>query len=179
MANDEQETGSRSIDRLIPEVYRDLRRIAAHFLRQERPNHTLQPTDLVNEVYLQMKEQHSLSPEDRRYVIGIASMMMRRFLVDYAKRRLRAKRGSGATISLDDEATVLVSGISQDPTDVLELERSLQELARHDASFVRVVELRFYGGLSLEEIALIMNISLSTVNRKWRFARAWLRERLT
>jgi len=179
MADGEQFPRSESIDRLMPEIYNDLRRIAASLLRYERPNHTLQPTDLVNEIFLQLKKQHSLSPDDRKNVIAIAAIMMRRHLVNYAKRRLRAKHGSGKAVSLDDETTVMLKGVFKDPVHVIALDEALRELATSDASYVRVVEMHIFGDLSLEAVAEVMNVSLSTVNRKWRFARAWLRERLT
>ncbi len=169
----------KDLDKLIPEVYAELKRLAAFHLHNERPNHTLHPTELVHEAYLLLHQQHSLNLNDRVYFMSIASSIMRRVLVNYAKWRRRKKRGGGVeNIPLDelDEKTLI--GFEQSEVDVIELEEVLLELATRDAQAVKIIELRFYGGLTFEEIARLLGVSLSTVMREWRFARNWLYRKL-
>jgi len=170
---------SKDLDKLIPEVYNELRRLAAYHLQNENPNHTLRPTELVHEVYLLLRKQHSLKLGDRVYFLSVASSIMRRILVNHAIRRRRKKRGEGKeNIPLDEIEEKTLIGFEQCEIDVIALEKALVELARHDAQAVKIVEMHFYGGLTFEEIARLLEVSLSTVMREWRFARNWLYQNL-
>ncbi len=163
------------LDKLIPEVYAELKRLAAYHLHNERPNHTLRPTELVHEVYLLLHKQHSLDLNDRVYFLSIASTIMRRVLVNYAKWRRRKKRGEGKeNFPLDALEEKTLIDFEQNEVDVIALEEVLIELAKRDAQAVKIIELHFYGGLTFEEIARLLDVSLSTVMREWRFARNWL-----
>ena len=165
----------KDLDKLVPEVYAELKRLAAYHLHNERPNHTLRPTELVHEVYLLLHKQHSLDLNDRVYFLSIASTIMRRVLVNYALRRKRKKRGEGRgnlSLSAAEEKTLI--DFEQNEVDVIALEEVLIELAKRDAQAVKVIELHFYGGLTFEEIARLLDVSLITVMREWRFARNWL-----
>ncbi len=165
----------KDLDKLIPEVYSELKRLAAYHLHNERPNHTLRPTELVHEVYLLLHKQHSLDVNDRVYFLSIASSIMRRVLVNYALRRKRKKRGEGRKnlpLSAAEEKTLI--DFEQSDVDVIALEEVLLELVKRDAQAVKIIELHFYGGLTFEEIARLLDVSLSTVMREWRFARNWL-----
>jgi RNA polymerase sigma factor (TIGR02999 family) len=163
------------LNAFITKVYTELRRLAAYHLQNERPNHTLRPTELVHEVYLLLRRQHSLDIDDRVYFLSIASSIMRRVLVNYAKHRKRLKRGEGKEdVPLDRIEEKTIIGFDKSEVDVIALERVLLELAERDARAVKIVEMHFYGGLTFEEIARILNVSLSTVMREWRFARNWL-----
>lgn len=164
-----------ALDDLLPQVYNELKRLAAYHLKNERPNHTLRPTALVHEVYLQLLKQHSLNLNDRAYFLSIASTLMRRVLVNYAKRRARKKRGEGnADVSLITLNEKTFIAFKEDIFDLLELENALNELARYDARGVKIIELYFYGGLTYAEIAEVLSISTRTVMREWRFAKTWL-----
>ncbi len=168
-----------ALDNLLPQVYNELKRLAAHHLKNERPNHTLHPTALVHEVYLQLLKQHSLNLDDRAYFLSIASTMMRRVLVNYAKRRARKKRGEGnADVSLITLNEKTFIAFKEDIFDLLELENALNEFARYDARGVKIIELYFYGGLTYAEIAEVLKISTRTVMREWRFAKTWLYQKL-
>lgn len=163
-------------DRLVPVVYEELRRRAAAFLRRERPGHTLEPTALVHEAYLRLVDQDRAVWRNRAQFFAIASEMMRRILVDRARARKMAKRsGQWARVSLAENA----AGTSPREVDLLDLDTALDELASLDARKARVAELRFFGGLSLEEIGLALDISVATTTRDWQAARAWLFKRLT
>jgi len=167
------------LNELIPKVYTELKRLAAYHLQNERPNHTLHPTELVHEVYLLLHKQHSLNLNDRIYFLSIASSIMRRILVNYAIHRNRKKRGEGReNIPLDQIEERTLIGFEQTEVDVIALEKSLVELATRDAQAVKIVEMHFYGGLTFEEIARLLDVSLSTVMREWRFARNWLYQNL-
>lgn len=169
----------KSLDELIPEFYTELKRLAAYQLQMERPNHTLRPTELVHEVYLLLHKQHSLNLDDRDYFLSIASSIMRRVLVNYAVRRRRKKRGDGReNVPLDEIEEKTLICFEQNEIDVIALEKVLVELAKRDAQAVRIVEMHFYGGLTFNEIARLLGVSLSTVMRDWRFARNWLYQRL-
>ena len=173
------EFGGKDLDNLIPEVYAELKRLAAYHLQNERPNHTLRPTELVHEVYLLLHKQHSLNLDDRDYFLSVASSIMRRVLVNYAVRRRRKKRGDGReNVPLDEIEIRTLIGFEQNEIDVIALEKVLLELGRRDARAVKIVEMHFYGGLTFEEIARLLKISLSTVMREWRFARTWLFQNL-
>ena len=163
-------------DRLVPVIYQHLRRRAAAYLRGERRDHTLQPTALVHEAYLRLVDQQHVVWQNRAQFFGVASQMMRRILVDHARRRKMHKRsGQWLRVSLADRAL-------PGPTaafDVLALDELLVRLAEFDARKSRVVELRYFGGLSLEETGRVLEIAPRTVEREWRAARAWLHSQLT
>ena len=160
-----------ALDRLIPIVYAELRAIAARYLRRERRDHTLQPTALVNEAYLRLIDQKQVQWQNRAHFIGVAAQMMRRILVDHAKSHNRAKRGGGAQrVSLDE-----VMAVSDErATDLLELDSALTALATFDDRKSRVVEMRYFGGLTVEETAEVLKVSEMTVAREWKLAKAWL-----
>ncbi len=160
-----------ALDRLMPVVYDELHRVARRYLARERGDHTLQATALVNEAYLRLVGQRSTNWQNRAQFLGVAAQLMRRILVDHARRRHAAKRGDGApTLALDqaaDQAPV-------EPLDILELDRLLGRLAALDPHLGRLVELRFFGGLTVEETSVVLGVSPRTVKRDWRTARAWL-----
>jgi RNA polymerase sigma factor (TIGR02999 family) len=163
-------------DRLVPVIYQQLRRRAAVHLRGERGNHTLQPTALVHEAYLRLVRQQQVVWQNRDQFFGLASQMMRRILVDHARRRNMHKRsGQWIRVSLPDRA----SADRAADFDVLALDELLMRLAAFDARKSRVVELRYFGGLSLEETARVLDVAPRTVEREWRVARAWLHTQLT
>ena len=160
-------------DQLIPLVYDTLRRIARHHLRGERPDHTLQTTALINEAYMKLIEQ-SVSWQSRAHFFGIAARLMRQIMVDYARARLRLKRGGDRErISLAD-----VDGGYEHSADLLALDEALETLGQVDPDGSRIVELRFFGGLTIEETAEVMGVSTPTIERGWRAARAWLQTEL-
>lgn len=162
-------------DRLVPVIYQQLRRRAAAYLRAERRDHTLQPTALVHEAYLRLVDQQHVVWRNRAQFFGMASQMMRRILVDHARRRKMHKRsGRWIQVALDDCA---LPGPAAD-FDVLALDELLVRLAAFDARKSRIVELRYFGGLSLEETASVLDIAPRTVEREWRAARAWLHSQL-
>jgi len=163
-------------DRLVPLVYQQLRRRAAAYLRQERPNHTLQATALVHEAYVRLVDQRHVAWQNRAHFYGVASQMMRRILVDHARRRKTDKRsGHWMRVSFSD-----LGNAAPDPAfDVLLLDTLLDRLAAFDLRKSRVVELRYFGGLSLEETAHVLDVSPATIDREWRAARAWLHTQLT
>jgi RNA polymerase sigma factor (TIGR02999 family) len=160
-----------ALDRLLPLVYGELRRQARAHLRRERPGHTLQPTALVHEAFLRLVGQRGAQWQNRRQFFAVASQAMRRALVDHARARSAAKRGAGLTrVALADAA----QAAAPLDVDVLALDQALGRLERLDPRQVRVVELRYFGGLSAEEAAAALDVSLATVNRDWAMARAWL-----
>jgi RNA polymerase sigma-70 factor (ECF subfamily) len=162
-------------NRLVPLVYAELRRLAQHYMKGERPAHTLQPTALVNEVYLRLAEIDRMQWRDRAHFIATAATLMRRVLVDYARAHARDKRGGQLSVtSLDDDQFA-------DPgrgIDVVALDDALSALAQLDRRQSQVVELRFFGGLSVEETSDALNISPATVKREWTMAKAWLHTQL-
>jgi len=163
-------------DELFPLVYAELRRIAAREMRREKPGRTLQTTALVHEAYLRLLKDASLSFENRAHFLGIAAHAMREILIEHARARSARKRGGGAVrITLDD----LVAPVPSPSIDVLALDEALQRLARLDQRHARVVELRYFGGLSVEETAVALELSPATVKRAWTVARAWLFRELT
>jgi len=167
VANGNQEAAAR----LIPIVYGELHRVAQGHLRRERPDHTLQPTALVHEAFLKLVAQRDANWQNRAHFFAVASHLMRRILVDYARRRLRSKRGGKHTRLPIDNVFV----ISRDRCDeLLALDESLEKLAKLDPRQSRVVELRFFGGLSVEEAAKVLGVSSKTVKREWSTAKAWL-----
>ena len=163
------------LNELVPKVYAELKRLAAYHMQNDRPNHTLRPTELVHEVYLLLHKQYSLDLNDRVYFLSIASSIMRRVLINYAIHRRRKKRGEGMeNIPLDEIEEKTLIGFEQSEIDVIALEKALVELTRRDAQAVKIIEMHFYGGLTFEEIARLLGVSLSTAMREWRFARNWL-----
>lgn len=165
-------------ERLLPMVYEELHRQAARAMRREAGEHTLQATALVHEAYLRLVDQHRIEWRNRAQFMGVAAEVMRRILVDHARTRLAAKRGGGAqrvTLDEEQEAGVADGGPG---LNVLELHEALERLAGIDPPQARVVELRYFGGLSIEETAEVMHISPATVKREWTIARAWLRREL-
>ncbi len=164
-----------SLDKLTPLVYDELRRLARSYMRRENPSHTLQATALVNEAYLRLIEQSEVQWQNRAHFFGIAAQMMRRILVDHARRSHYAKRGGGAMkVSLAEAAS-----LAQEVTaEVLALDEALRGLSEIDPRRGRVVELRYFGGLNNEEIAQVLQISANTVMRDWNLAKAWLRQQM-
>ena len=159
---------------LIPLVYHELRRIARHYVRQERPDHTLQSTALVHEAYLRLMRQESADIENRAHFFAVAAHLMRQILVDHARRRRAAKRGNGLKLELNEAISVEVPP----NVDLIGLDTALNELARLDPQQSRIVEIRFFAGLSIQDTAKIVGVSPATVKREWATARAWLRREL-
>jgi len=154
-------------------LYRELRRVALRQLRRERGDHTLVPTALVHELYLRLVDQRKMTWENRAQFFGLAAQLMRRILVDHARARHAGKRGDpGARVSLD--VGVEEADNRDAPEEVLAINLALERLATLDAEQARIVELRFFGGLTVEETAHVVNRSPRTIKREWRLARAWL-----
>lgn len=164
-----------ALDRLVPLVLNELRRIAQNRLRGERPDHTLQPTALVNEAYLRLVDLNRVQWQNREQFFAIAARLMRAVLVDAARAARALKRGGGAVTVTLDEALVPER---KSEYDLVALNDALEALARRDPRKGQVVELRFFGGLSVEETARILAVSTDTVTRDWNFAKAWLRQEL-
>ena len=156
---------------LMPLVYDELRKLAASHLRRERNDHTLQPTALVHEVYLRLAEQKSVQWQDRSHFFGVTAQLMRRILVDHARSHLADKRGSGLPKVSLNEAIALSR---ERPAELLALDESLTQLASTDLQQSRIVELRVFAGLTIEQTAEVMGISPATVKRDWNLAKAWL-----
>ena len=163
-------------DELIPLVYNELHRLAVTYLRRERREHTLQPTALVNELFLKFSEQHSMSWQNRAQFFGVAAQLMRRILVDYARAHYASKRGG-------DRYCVSFRNIAafgaQPDADLLALHDVLNDLAQIDPDQARIVELRFFGGLTIKETAEVMGTSHATVEREWKTAKAYIKKELT
>jgi len=160
-----------ALDQLLPLVYHELHQQAARYLRRERPDHTLQPTALVHEAYLQLVDQTQINWQNRAHFFGAAAQAMRRILVDSARAHRAEKRGAGAANLPLDEA---IGVADQRSADLIALDDALQTLALMDTQQCRVVELRYFGGLSIEETAEVLGISVSTVKREWNSAKVWL-----
>lgn len=166
-----------ALDDLMPIVYADLRRVAAGYMRREAPGHALQPTALVHEAYVRLIDQKQVKWRNRAHFFGVAAGMMRRILVDNARRRRADKRGGGwerVTLAGDEAAPD-----SQKDIDVLALHEALERLAEFDPQQERIVELRYFGGLTIDETAEVVGISAATVVREWTIAKAWLRADLS
>jgi len=157
--------------KLIPIVYDELRRLAAGYMRRERKEHTLQPTALVHEAYVKLIEQRAVDWQGRAHFFGIAAQIMRRILIDHARGHLRDKRGGGMIPVPLDEALVFSPERS---SELVRLDASLERLAKLDPRQSRIVELRFFGGLNVEQTAELLGISAKTVKRDWSMAKAWL-----
>ena len=160
-----------ALDRLLPQIYAELRKLASSYLRRERSDHTLQATALVHEAFLRLIDQHSVKWQNRAHFFGIAAQLMRRILVDHARAHGAVKRGAGEARLPLDEALVVAPSTD---VDLLALDEALTRLALIDAQQSRVVELRFFGGLTMEETAEVLRISRATVGREWTLAKAWL-----
>jgi len=161
-----------ALDKLMPLVYEELRRLAHHYIKRERPDHTLQTSGLVNEAYLKLIDQQEIQLQNRAHFFGIAARLMRQILVDYARRRRYAKRGGDAhRVPLDD--ALIVS--KERAADIVALDDALKTLAEVDPRQSQIVELRFFGGLSIDEAAEVLGVSPGTVMRDWTLAKAWLR----
>lgn len=166
-----REGDRQALEELMPIVYDELRRLASHYLRQERRDHTLQSTALVNEAYLRLAGQNPPEWQNRAHFFGIAARVMRQILVEYARGRGAAKRGGGAAkISLDSSIALP----QQINVDVVALDKALSELSQLDEQQSRIVELRFFGGLTIEDTSEVLGVSPATVKREWVTARAWL-----
>ena len=163
-----------ALERLMPLVYAELRRLASQYLRRERPDHTLNTTDLVHEAYLRLVNQGQVESHTRAQFFGIAANLMRQILVKHALRRKTAKRGHGNRVTLEDTLAL----VEQPRIDLLALDRALDKLALLDPRQCRIVELRFFAGSTEDEIAALLGISPSTVRREWRIAKALLRSDL-
>jgi RNA polymerase sigma factor (TIGR02999 family) len=166
---------SRMADRVVPLLYQELRRIAARELRRERPEHTLQVTALVNEAYMRLRDVHGVTWEDSGQFLGFAAHVIRRILVDHARHKGAARRGGGTVRATLSEAADLAA---KRPPDVLAVDEALRTLAEIDRRKAAVVELRFFGGLTVEETAAVLHTSPETVGREWRRAKAWLYQEL-
>ena len=166
---------SAALERLTPLVYQELRRLARHYMAQERPGHTLQATALVNEAYLRMIEINRMRWQNRAHFFAVSAQMMRRILVEFARRRHRHKRGGEAQrVTLDDALPVSATG-----TDFVALDDALTALSAMDLRLSQVVELRFFGGLTVGETAEVLKVSPETDMRDWKTARVWLLRELS
>jgi RNA polymerase sigma factor (TIGR02999 family) len=164
-----------ALNQLLPLVYAELRRVAARQLRKERADHTLQPTALVNEAYIRLVDQRQVDWQNRAHFFGVAAQIMRRILVDHARRHLASKRGEGMPrVSIDEAKNVVASN----EIPILALDQVLDRLQKLDADLGKIVELRAFGGLTIEESAHVLGVSPSTVKRDWRTAKAWLTREL-
>jgi RNA polymerase sigma factor (TIGR02999 family) len=160
---------------LMPLVYEELRQRARAYLQRERPDHTLQATALVHEAYLRLVDQQTTTWKNRAHFFGVAAQLMRRILVDHARRHRREKRGGGLDRVEFDEA--LAPAVSRD-LNVIALDDALQDLTKLNPQHARIVELRFFGGLKTDEVAEVLDLSPRTVEREWRRARAWLQHQI-
>jgi RNA polymerase sigma factor (TIGR02999 family) len=159
-----------AFDRLLPVVYDEMRRLAAAYLRRERVDHTLQPTALAHEAFLRLVVQKNIAWQNRAHFMGVAAQAMRRILVDHARKAKAARRGGGKTKVLLEDADVAAAG----EVEFDDLDRALEDLAQLSERQARVVELRYFGGLSIDEVGEVLGVSPMTVKRDWRLARAWL-----
>ena len=166
----------RALEQLMPLVYGELRRLAGRYLNRERAGHTLETHDLIHEAFLRLVDQRKVDWQSRGHFFGIAAQMMRRILVDHARRRGAHRRGGDVRQLVLDEMPDLA--VSRDE-DLVALDEALTELAAADEPLARIVELRFFGGLDHDEIAALLGVSNPTVRRRWRLAKAWLYRRLS
>jgi RNA polymerase sigma factor (TIGR02999 family) len=166
-----REGDARALDRLIPLVYGELHRLANRYLRSERRGHTLQATEVLHEAYLRLADQRNIQWQNRAHFYGVAAALIRNILVDYARSHRAAKRGGGDwRLSLDAAADIP----ERQDLDLVALDDALVKLDRYDAELHRIVELRFFGGLTIEETAQVLNVSDSTVKRQWVLAKTWI-----
>lgn len=160
-----------ALDRLIPLVHQELRRLAHHYLKRERPEHTLQTTALVNEAYLKLVDHKDMHWQNRAHFFAVAAQAMRRILVDHARSRDAIKRGRGVAVITLDEAAAIAD---TQAADLLALNDALDQLTLLDVRKSRIVELRYFGGMTVEEAAEVLGLSPTTVNREWQSAKTWL-----
>lgn len=165
----------RAREELVPLVHQELRKRATAFLRRERRDHTLQPTALVHEAYIRLLGQQRVTWRNRSQFFGVAAQIMRRVLVDYARERQAAKRQAGVRVTLDDG----IGSVRPLDCELLMLDDALHDLARIDERQASIVELKYFGGLSEEEVAAVLSLSRATITREWQSARAWLYRRMT
>jgi RNA polymerase sigma-70 factor, ECF subfamily len=169
-----------ALDQLMPVVYQELRKLANSYLRDERPDHTLQPTALINEAYLRLVQQDFPEWQSRKHFYGVAAQLMRQILVEYARARLAAKRGAGARKLPFNEA-INFEAINFSPeqaADLVALDDALMALAKFDERKARVIELRYFGGFSVEEVADMLSVSVATIGRETQMAQMWLRREM-
>jgi RNA polymerase sigma-70 factor (ECF subfamily) len=160
-----------ALDELTPLVYAELRRLATRYMRREAPGNTLQPSALVNEAFLRLVDQRDVRWQNRAHFFGVAAQLMRRVLIDSARRHASGKRGGGTLrVSVSEAA-----GVARQASEMLALDRALTGLAEMDPRKGRIVEMKFFGGLTTEEVAVVLGVTTRTVEREWRAARAWLR----
>lgn len=165
-----------ALDELAPQVYSELRRLAKYYLRQERPDHTLQASDLVHEAYLRLVKEEEIDWQNRAHFFGIAAVRMRHILVEHARSRQAGKRGGGEyRLSLSE-----VNGLAEEQdVNLLALDDALRRLEELDPQKTRIVELRYFGGMTIEETAEVLKLSPATIKRDWSMARAWLRNEIS
>lgn len=178
LLRDWQSGDREALDRLMPLVYDELHLIASRHLARERPERTLQTTALVNEAYMKLVDQRKVDWQNRAHFFALAARLMRRIVLDDARRRHREKHG-GDAIRIPIESAQVAAPSGMDAVDVLELDRVLTQLEALDADQGRIVELRFYGGLTVEETAAVMDVSPATIKREWAMAKGWLFRALT
>jgi RNA polymerase sigma factor (TIGR02999 family) len=165
-----KEGDQEALHALIPTVYEELRSLARRYLRGERPDHTMQSVDLVHEAYIRLVDQNPAQTQDRGHFVAIAARLMRQILVDHARRRRASKRGPAQKLQLDEAL-----GLAQTKAvDLIAIDDALTELSKRDAQQGQIVEMRFFGGLTVEEAAEVLGISAATVKRDWSVAKAWL-----
>lgn len=163
------------VDELLPLIYDELKRIAASYLRRERADHTLQPTALVNEAYMKMVDITQVSWQNKAHFVGVAANQMRRILVDHARQHNALKRGGEFHIlTLNEE----IDQADEQSAELIDLDEALNELAKMDPAKAQIVELRYFGGLTMEEVAEVLGVSVITVKRHWKMTKAWLYGRL-
>jgi len=167
--------GEPAVQDVLPLVYGELRRLAGHYLRRERKDHTLQPTALVHEAYMRLAAQDRVQWRNRSHFMGVAAQLMRRVLVDHARADQAVKRGGLNTMVPIDEVN---PGGDAPSVDLFALDEALTKLATFDARQAKVIELRYFGGLTVEEVAEVMDLSPATVKREWQMARAWIHREL-
>ena len=164
----------KALGELVPVVYNELRRLAHHHLQSERPDHTLQSTALVNEAFLRLVGSEPVALQGRAHFVAVASRLMRQILVDYARNRQASKRDGGCRIDVDALANLPVKGEAQ----LVALDDAIQELSKFDERQAKIVEMKFFGGLTTSEISRALGVSLTTVERDWSVARLWLRRQM-
>ena len=174
--HDAQQGAKSAVDRLLPLIYHEMHQHAEQIFRDERQNHTLQPTALVHDAYLKLIDQKQTTWQDRAHFFAVAATVMRRLLVDHARQRKREKRG-GNLQRLELPGELL--GQDQQPAAVLAVQTAIEQLEQLDPSHARIVELRFFGGMNVEEVAEVLGQSKRTVEREWTMIRAWLRKELS
>jgi RNA polymerase sigma-70 factor (ECF subfamily) len=166
----------RAADQLLPHVYDELRALAERLMREERPDHTLQATALVHEAYVKLVDQSRVQWQDQAHFFAVAAQALRRILVDHARTHGREKRGGGrASIRLQDEWAASY----QQQVDIIALDEAMAGLGARHPEHARIVEMRFFAGLTIDEVAAVLGVTTRTVERKWRFARAWLQQALS